>query len=99
VGYIEYFGYTSYITLGVQTATRYESKWPFKSYIDKPYFISTGASMGGSILPSQLPRSESVGVAVNQQQQNNYTAFSGKSTTLANAPPPRMQSQGSAAVV
>lgn len=57
VGYLQVFGYTKRIELGVEKATRYETKWPFKNYKNKPYFISTGASMGGTILPSQMPRS------------------------------------------
>lgn len=50
IGYAQVFSYLDRITLGVAKAVAYESKWPFKNYKEKPYFVSATESMGGNIL-------------------------------------------------
>ena len=52
VGYMYHFGFFKWIDMGTNTATRLEGKWPFKILQQKPYFITAGASCGGTILPS-----------------------------------------------
>ena len=59
VGYMYHFGFFSRIEMGSQRAASMEQKFPFRRYAEQEYFITTGNSMGGEILPSFMNRASS----------------------------------------
>jgi len=95
--------------MGMERATRIEAKWPFKILQEKPYFVTAGASCGGTILPSFNAREQAAssstepatGPAASSMSSNaNFKAFSGKGTSIGGAPVlavPRIESSGASA--
>ena len=78
VGYVSVWGGLARIELGASRATLWENKNPFKRFASLSFFVTAGASMGGTILPLSQPRSEEP-VA----EATNFKAFSGKATSLS----------------
>ena len=51
IGYAYHYGLFKRIDCGAARATQLEGKWPFKIFVEKPYFTSAGDAMGGQIMP------------------------------------------------
>lgn len=95
VGYMYHYGLFKRIELGSNKATQFENKWPFKIYKEKPYFVTAGAAMGGSILPSfgnataareqDAPRSDPAPASSNSANAA-FKSFAGKGTSIGGAP-------------
>ena len=49
MGYAYHYGFFKRIEMGAAKATELEKKWPFKNFVEKPYFITAGNAMGGQI--------------------------------------------------
>mmetsp|Transcript_17181 Transcript_17181/g.21690 ORF Transcript_17181/g.21690 Transcript_17181/m.21690 type:complete len:111 (+) Transcript_17181:636-968(+) len=96
VGYMYHFGFFSRIEMGSNRAAQIETKFPFNRYQEQEYFITTGASMGGTILPSFMNRnssseaaaaeSGSTAAAGSNSAAASFKAFSGKGKSLGGTP-------------
>ena len=113
MGYAYHYGLLNRIMISSQRATRYEDKFPFKMFKEKPYFISAGDAMGGTISGISGPMGGSAResnadnesgtstAAGNNSVSANFKAFSGKGQSIGGAAlpaePPRFNSQGASA--
>ena len=110
VGYMYHFGFFSRIEMGANRAVQMEAKFPFRRYAEQEYFITTGNSMGGEVLPSFMNRAASSSgaasetasastAASNNSAAASFKAFSGKGKSLGGTPveAPRFNSQGASA--
>ena len=112
MGYAYHYGLLYRVMISAERATRYESKFPFKMFVEKPYFISAGDAMGGTISGISGPMggtareanadNEAGTAAGNNSVAANFKAFSGKGTSIGgNALPvaerPTYNSQGASA--
>ena len=90
MGYAYHYGLLKRIMISAERAARYENKWPFKIFKEKPYFISTGDAQGSNTMISGISGpmggtareanadNESGTAAGNNSVSANFKAFSGK---------------------
>lgn len=113
MGYAYHYGLFARIDCSSERATRYESKFPFNRFSERPYFITAGASMGGEITASAMSGAfggsstardsnadnEATTAASSNTTNANFKAFSGKGMSIGGAviEPPRFDSQGASA--
>ena len=99
VGYMYHFGFFSWVELGANSATKIESCWPFRVFKEKPYFITAGRAMGGSILPSFNARENSTAAASSNTVTSKFKAFGGKGYEIGGEPVtvPLIQDTGASA--
>ena len=103
IGYAYHYGLFAKIEMGANRATTMESKFPFKRFVERPYFLTAGDSMGGEILPSSMGRSSATDSSVpaaeaassgsastaasNNSAAAGFKAFSGKGKSLSGGNP------------
>ena len=97
MGYVYHYGLLNRIMIGAERATRFESKFPFKVFKEKPYFITAGDAMGGTISGGAVMSGPMGGTAREANADNesgtstaagnnsvsaNFKAFSGKGQSI-----------------
>ena len=110
VGYAYHYGAFARIEMGANRATILEGKFPFRRAQDKPYFITAGSSMGGSILPSFMngrssaqesnASNNATSTAASSSSAAGFKAFAGKGQSIGGTPVevgPRYSSNGASA--